>query len=64
MINSIIPSDCISEDEYVQELEGQLEYYEDIISMLQARLEEHGILDCICKNCVTEFRIEGGVKIQ
>ena len=60
----MIPDDMLTEDEYQDEMEGWLHYYDDVIDMLKQRLEDEGLPSCICSDCLNKWREEKGEKLQ
>lgn len=71
MSEGIIPDGFITADEYIEELEdyikeldGDVELSHTIIQMLQARLTELDENPCACLGCVVEYRASIGEEIQ
>ena len=52
----LIPSDCMTSDEYIEEILGELEWANDIIDMLQDRLDDAEEESCICAACLKNYK--------
>ena len=60
----LIPSDCLTSDEYIEELTSELEWAHDIIDMLQERLDDVGEDSCICATCLKNYRVHAKGEIE
>ena len=63
----VMPDGLETMEEFVDELEAQIHYQDEIIDMLRQRLENRSLVhsleedgipaSCICSECVKEFRL-------
>lgn len=64
MSDGIMPEDAITQEEEIEELLAHVNYYDDVIDMLQDRLEDIGEDTCICPHCLNNWRAKKGVTVQ
>ena len=61
---TMIPDDAVDASTMIEELEGYVSYYDDVVDMLQSRLRELDGNECICGKCLDQYREETGTLKQ